>query len=88
MHTCMSSEPWVRLMLECVFVYGVAKCDSVRPVCLKMKFVLWAGRAVRENTEVGRSTVRCGLEADEGGIDLAYTRQRQHDLSPVLRVLL
>lgn len=30
----------------------------------------------------------CGLEADEGSVDLAYGGQRQHDLPPVLRVLL
>lgn len=44
--------------------------------------------AVRANTEVGRWTVHCGLEADEGSVDLAYAGQRQHDLPPVLWVLL
>lgn len=51
-------------------------------------FVGRAGRAVMENTEVSGCTVHGASEADEGGVDLAYARQRQHDLPPVLRVLL
>lgn len=48
-----------------------------------------ARRVVRENTaELAGGFLHCGLEADEGSVDLPYTGQRQHDLSPVLRILL
>lgn len=55
-----------------------------------MKSVLLLGRQGGEgkHCEVGRSTVYCSLEADEGSVDLAHTGQRQHDLSPVLWILL
>lgn len=93
MHTCMLSESWVSLMLECthIYVYGVT-IDSVRPICSEMKsvFVGRTGRVVRGNTVklAGELNIYCSLEADEGGVDLAYTGQCQHDLSPILWILL
>ncbi len=60
------------------------QCVFQNEVC----FVGGAGRVLRANTEVGRWTVHCSLEADEGRVDLAYSGQRQHDLPPVLWVLL
>lgn len=54
-----------------------------------MKFVLYGGQGGEgEHCEVGRVILYCSLEADEGSVDLAYTGQRQHDLSPVLGILL
>lgn len=48
-----------------------------------------ARRVVRENTaELAGDLSPCRLEADEGGVDLAYTGQRQHDLPPILWILL
>ena len=54
-----------------------------------MKFALYGGQGGEgEHCEVGRVILYCSLEADEGSVDLAYAGQRQHDLSPVLRILL
>lgn len=48
-----------------------------------------AGRVVRENTvKLAGEFLDCSLEADEGSVDLTYTGQRQHDLSPVLWIFL
>lgn len=69
--------------------------DSVRSVfCFKMKFLSEVGHAGRRGTTLRSCPLNffiffyCGLEADEGGVDLPHTGQRQHDLSPVLWVLL
>ncbi|TNN31793.1 hypothetical protein EYF80_058048 [Liparis tanakae] len=57
-----------------------------------MKFVFGGrarGAAGEGNTaEPAGGSSPCRLEADEGGVDLAHAGQRQHDLPPVLRVLL
>lgn len=50
------------------------------------------GRRVgRVRDDTGRLAVEshaASLEADEGGVDLANSRQRQHDLPSVLGILL
>lgn len=59
-----------------------------------MKFLSEVGHAGRRGTTLRSCPLNflfffyCGLEADEGGVDLPHTGQRQHDLSPVLWVLL
>lgn len=80
--------------LEYVFVYGVtaqfseAGVCAQNEVCLFFSFADRTGRAEQRTQKPAGQLYTDASEADEGGVNLANAGQRQHDLPPVLWVLL